>query len=264
MGLWVSPKALTIGAMIRVLGKYVRTATALVVIAAVAAASADASAGNGSIQALINEKGGGVMIANGLSNPEGQTWSWDACKPGLKECTAFAHGQIVSTGGAPPRTIFRATSSGGASALSPLWRGRVSEKGPPTVLGPVRANELVTPVPGTWQGGWARGVDWMQLSACVTPKGSECTTLTNLQYLKGCEDSAAVLDPVFVGRYLRVADSHLGPDPGFRDYGVSTPYGWPVWRRTQQLSVATVGKIAPASGDRTEMCGAPPLTEIPD
>jgi hypothetical protein len=89
-------------------------------------------------------------------------------------------------------------------------------------------------------------------------------TLTDLHYTQRCEDGAAVLDPVFVGRYLRVADVRLGPEPGFRDYGVGSPYGQPVLRRTRQVSTAIVGQIAPASGARTEMCGAPPLTEIPD
>jgi hypothetical protein len=98
----------------------------------------------------------------------------------------------------------------------------------------------------------------------VTPRGHECMTLTDLHYNEGCEDSAAVLDPVFVGRYLRVADLRLGPEPGILQYRVGSPYGQPVWRGNRQTSIAIVGKIAPASGDRTEMCGAPPLTEIPN
>jgi hypothetical protein len=93
--------------MVRVPRRYALVVSALVVIALMAA-DAGASAEDSSIQAVIRENGSGMMIANGLSNPDGQTWSWEACTPGLEHCTAFAHGQIVSTAGAPPRTVFRA------------------------------------------------------------------------------------------------------------------------------------------------------------
>ena len=89
-------------------------------------------------------------------------------------------------------------------------------------------------------------------------------TLTDLHYPKACPLGGAVLDPEFTGRFLRVADMRLGPRPLILLYAVGSPYGQEVWKRTRQVAVAIVGKILPASGPRTEMCGAPPLSEIPD
>ena len=164
---------------------------------------------------------------------------------------------------AEPFTVFRATSNYGVVLESPVWRGRGTNARLPAVRGSVRANELVTPVLGKWRGGWAGGADWSQLSACKTRRGRECTTLTDLHYPSACPDGAAVLDPVFTGRYLRVADMRLGPEPVMLNYAVGTPYGQVVWKRTRQTAVAIVGKIAPALGPRTETCGAPPLAAAP-
>lgn len=204
------------------------------------------------------------MIANARTNPDDQTWSWEACSRGLSACDPFAKGRYVSTAGAPPHTVFRATSNYGAVLISPLWRGRVTSVHPPKARGPLRANELVTPVPGKWKGGWLGGKDWTQLSACKTLQGHGCTTLTDLHYPEACPKGAAVLDPVFTGQYLRVADMRLGPRPAMLAYAVGSPYGHEVWKRTQQTAVAIVGKILPASGPRTDICGAPPLSELPE
>lgn len=222
-------------------------------------ASPISSAAAGVVSASIQENGSGLMIASAGSNPEDQTWSWEACSRDLSHCEAFAQGRIVTTAGAPPKTVFRATSSYGATGLSPVWRGRVKSVRPAPVLGPVRANELVTPVPGKWEGGWAGSRDWVQLAACESPLGQNCTTLTDMHFIEGCENEAAVLDPHFTGQYLRVADWRVGPDTGVLDYGVGSPYGQRVWRRSRAISVGLVGRIAAANGPRTEQCGAPPL-----
>ena len=73
-----------------------------------------------------------------------------------------------------------------------------------------------------------------------------------------------MLDPEFTGRYLRVADMRMGPKPLMAKYGVISPYGQKVWQRSRQVAAAIVGKISPASGPRTELCGAPPLTGLPN
>ena len=198
------------------------------------------------------------MIVNSQTNPSDETWSWDACTPDLSTCRPFAQGRVVSTAGAPPKTAFLATSSYGAVAVSPVWRGRLAITRPPSVRGLVRANQLVTPVAGKWKGGWSGSEDWFQLSACERPRGRGCTTLTDMHYVHGCPNFAAVLEPEFAGWYLRVADMRVGQDSGILDYGVGSPYGRPVWKRSSQVAVAIVGKIAPASGPRTETCGTPP------
>jgi hypothetical protein len=225
---------------------------------ALASGSPIASAAAEVVSASIQENGSGLMIANAGSNPEDQTWSWEACSRDLSSCEAFAQGRIVTTAGAPPRTVFRATSNYGATGISPVWRGRVKTVRPPSVRGPVRANELVTPVPGRWKGGWADSADWLQLAACEGPRGRNCTTLTDMHFVEGCENEAAVLDPHFTGQYLRVADWRVA-DTGILEYGISSPYGQPVWKKRRAISVALVGKIAAANSLRTEQCGAPPL-----
>lgn len=217
------------------------------------------------VSAHLMQSGSGQMIVNSQLNPENETWSWEACDPRLTSCERFAGGRIVSTAGSTPPTVFRATSSRGLTALSPVWRGRVASVKPPSVRGRLVANALVTPVAGSWKGGWKGGDDNFQLAACIQPSGRECTTLTHLNYPRRCPRMAAVLDPAFAGRYLRVADRRLGPGPHVRAlYAVRSPYGHRVWPRGRTTSVAIVGRIAPATGPRTATCGPPPLDAPPD
>jgi hypothetical protein len=216
------------------------------------------------ISAYVTSGGGGEMIVNSQLNPESETWLWETCDPRLASCERFARGRIVSTAGSAPPTVFRAVSSRGLTALSPVWRGRVRSVEPPSALGPVRANELVIPAAGKWKGGWKGGGDEFQLAACVRPTGRECTTLTHPNYPRQCRDTAVVLDPVLTGWYLRVADRRLGPGPHFRAaYAVGSPYGHRVWPKDRTTSVAIVGRIAPATGPRTVTCGPPPLEAPP-
>lgn len=202
------------------------------------------------------------MIANSQTNPASEIWSWDACAPDLSTCRPFATGRIVSTNGAEAGILFRATSNFGATASSPIWHGPVSAAGPPSVNGPIRANELVTPVAGQWNGGWAGASDRFQLSACATPAGGGCTTLTHSNYPRQCPDTAVVLDPFFTGRYLRVANRRLGAGPYLSlAYAVGTPYGYEVWQAGPTISTAVVGRIGRSTRGRAASCGAPPIVE---
>jgi hypothetical protein len=216
-----------------------------------------------SVSAFIRDNGSGGMIANSQTNPAGETWSWEVCSTDLSNCDPFAQGRVVSTGGARPGVVFRATSNSGVSGLSPLWRGRVTPMQPPSIEGIVRANELVVPVAGTWRGGWKGSENWLQLAACSTPSGRNCTTLTDMHFVESCPNWAAVLDPFFTGNYLRVASKRVAPGTGVLAYAVTAPYGQPVWERNRQTSVAVLGQIAAASGARTEPCGAAPLDSLP-
>lgn len=211
----------------------------------------------------LKANGSGFLIANGQSNPEDQTWTWQACSADLSRCTSFGAGRTISTGGARPNTRFRATSSYGATGVSSLWRGSLRPLGPPTVTGLLQANQRVTPDPGRWRGGWSDDYDIFQLAACESPRGLRCTTLTDLHYPDSCPYGAAVLDPLFTGSYLRVADQRIGTGTAFLAFAVSTPYGGKLWSANQMTSVAIVGRIAKATGPRTVKCGPPPLTEVP-
>jgi hypothetical protein len=148
-------------------------------------------------------------------------------------------------------------------AVSPLWSGKPAPSTPPSIKGPIRANELVTPISSRWRGGWRGDRDRTQLAACRSPRGRHCTTLTHTNYPEACPRGAAVLDPQFTGQYLRVANHRLGPDTGMLAYAVGSPYGHEIWRRDATTSVAIVGRIAKAVGPRRNSCGAPPLPEEP-
>jgi hypothetical protein len=204
-------------------------------------------------QALLNPDGSGRLLVNNGSSP-----AWMVCAPDLSNCRPFATGGDISTSGAPSGIVFWA----GDGWLSPTWRGNVMAQGPPAVSGTLRANELVTPVPGGWQGGWATDRDTTQLSACETQAGTGCITLTDPRYPASCLGESAVLDPVFVGRYLRIANRRFAADTVTTLEAVTSPYGQEVWASSPTASIAVVGRIGPAIRPRTEKCGPPPLVRV--
>jgi hypothetical protein len=235
------------------------------VIGTVSLSAGDSAAAESArVSATFNANGSGEMIANSQTNPETETWSWEVCRVDLSDCRPFGTGRSVSTRRVQTRSIFRATSNLGATALSPVWKGKVVSLAPPTVDGVARANKRVIPVPGLWRGGWAGSSDLTQLSACKGAAGIHCTTLTDIHYRWPCPKGAAVLDPVFTGQYLRVADTRIGPDFAIFDYAVSSPYESEVWRVQPTISVRMLGRIKRATGAREAKCGPPPLTEAPE
>jgi hypothetical protein len=234
-------------------------------LAPLSAASA-AAAESAKVSVWLNGDGSGGMVANSQTNPETETWFWEACNPDLTTCSPFGTGRHITTAGAPAETVLKATSNYGAAAVSPLWHGDVASATPPSVNGVVRANELVTPVPGVFAGGWQGDLSWMQLSVCHTATGVNCTTITDPGYSEErpetCSHSATVIDPVFTGEYLRVADRQSGPNPITAGVGTSSPYGQQVWTADATTSVAVVGRISRATGPRAAHCGPPPLVRV--
>lgn len=234
---------------------------ALALLAVGSLSSIASAAESASIQPVLTPDGGGKMVANSQTNPSDETWAWEACSIDLSTCTPFAHGRIVETTGAPAPSVFRATSSHGATALSPQWNGTVESVSSPSIMGKTQANELVVPVPGQWRGGWNEDVDWTQLAACKGPTGEGCTTLTDRHYIGGCANGGAVIDPTFTGMYLRVADQRMPAHTPELAYAVSSPYSSNIWLRGPTVSVAIVGRIKAASGPPTTRCGPSPLVE---
>ena len=212
------------------------------------------------MQALLNPDGSGHLFVN---TGAGEPFSWEACAPDLSICTPFTVGREISTVGAQPDTVFRVSNaSDTATGVSPVWRGNLVSLAPPSISGVLRANELVTPIPGQWRGGWDGAKDWMQLAACTTPTAIRCTTLTHSHYAEGCRNDAAVLDPAFTGDYLRVADENVGAGPHFiLQYGVGSPYGFEIWKPGPTTATALAGRIRRAAGPRTAKCGPPPVNE---
>jgi hypothetical protein len=261
----------TIGSipMPRHLDKGSRTLRTRLAVAMVALASATAmlcaspalAAERAVVQAFLAPDGSGELIAE-ENFREGKGWRWQACAVDLSGCVPFAEGAETTTANAAPETVFRATSRAGASALSPVWHGNVKSLTPPSVSGELRANELVRPMPGTWSGGWDGDYDWTQLAACTTEAGTGCITLTDQHFNGSCRHGSAVLDPAFVGRYLRVADQRVDAEAGIELYAVSSPYHpGEIWQAGPLASIAVVGRIQPARSPRRASCGPPPITE---
>jgi hypothetical protein len=212
------------------------------------------------MQALLNADGSGFL---GVNTPK-EPMTWEACSPTLSNCTPFGSGATLNTAGANPETVFRVAGGDGSIGLSPIWHGNVVSLTPPSVRGSVRANELVTPRAGQWLGGWGGEGDFLQLAACPTKNGSNCTTLTDDHYRGSCPESSAVLDPAFIGDYLRVADQRRGAGPHYMlRYASRSPYAarGGVWEASTTTSAAVVGRIGAVTGPRTERCGFPPLNQ---
>lgn len=216
-------------------------------------ASPVAASETATVSAYLQGNGSGLLIANSRSNPQGESWSWETCT--LSECRAFAKGQSVSTGGAHPGTIFRARSSLGSTALSPLWRGRLTLLGKPSVSGQIRADAFVSPVLGRWKGGWAGDSDRVQLSACPTRRIAGCTILSNARHHRQCRGGAILLEEQFAGQFLRIADKRIGPTPTGVLSGTLIARE-PAWRAERSTAVSIAGRIRPARGSNPQ-CGSP-------
>jgi len=217
------------------------------------------AAENAVVQTFLTSDGSGELLAIENSR-EGKGWTWQACVVDLSRCTPYAKGSEATTDSAAPETVFRATSRAGHSASSPVWHGDVKPLTAPSVRGALFANRLVTPVPGQWNGGWDGDRDWTQLAACATESGSDCVTLTDQHFNGSCAHGAAVLDPAFVGKYLRVADQRVEREAGTELYAALSPYHHgEAWQPGPLTSVAIVGRIRPAKGGRETKCGPPPI-----
>jgi hypothetical protein len=235
-------------------------AMAIGLIAASGAEAAPAGGGSGGIhmQALLDDDGTGRLFVNNADGP----WRWESCTPPLTDCRRIAGGRELSTRGVRPPAVFRVRSEG-LVGVSPKWRGQLRQVAPPSVTGFIRANEFVSPMPGRWARGWEDEQSELQLSACVTAQGKDCTTLTHTHYLRDCSvpdslNASFVIPEEFAGRYLRVAERRLGAGPIIRAmYAVSSPYGGRILRRDGATAVAVVGRIASPTRDFPGECGPP-------
>jgi hypothetical protein len=209
------------------------------------------------MQPLLNSDGTGRLFATaGGTGP----FTWDQCAVDQSTCSVAGTGQDFSFADAPDGTVFR-PAGGSPAEVSPVWHGNLTISAPPSIAGRLRANQLVIPVLAGWQGGWEGDIDQTQLAVCATPAGEGCTSISDHKYPAGCDHGGAVLDPSFVGRYLRVADRKLGPGTVETLEADGSPYGHPIWPAEGDTAVAVVGRIGRAVGGRTQTCGPKPLVE---
>jgi hypothetical protein len=230
------------------------TAVTLAIGALLPAAAAALTPG---MQPLLNADGTGRLFATAGGT---ESFTWEQCAVDQSGCSVVGTGRDFSFGNAPASTVFR-LAGGTPGEVSPIWHGNLTIAAPPSIAGKLRANELVTPVPATWLGGWEGDLDQTQLAACATPAGEGCVSLTDPKYVGGCERGGAVLDPSFAGNYLRVADRRLGPGTVETLEAAISPYGHPIWPAAGNTAVAMVGQIGPATHRRSSSCGAPRQVE---
>jgi hypothetical protein len=243
----------------------VRAALCLVLVMGLVLASGAGAAETPEMEVFLEGNGSGGMIASSnVEAPPGGTFSWQACAPDGMGCIPFASGQKVGTADARPNTVFVVTPSDAPTERSPVWHGDVTASTLPSVSGQVRANTLVTPVAGTWRGGWAGDLNRTELAECRHPDGTGCSALTDLGGA-ACAHEAVVLDPAFTGRYLRIADQTYAADaPVDEDTEDSLAFLGFVWPPGPTTSVAVLGRIAPATGPRTDHCGPAPRALGPE
>jgi hypothetical protein len=226
---------------------------AAMIVALGSSAPATHAVGRYPFQVLLNSDGSGRIFMN-----SGATPSWKACKPDLSECAPFASGGEFNTGGATPNTVFW----GGENILTPVWKGRLQSVSPPSVQGAIRGNEVVTPIAGSWLGGWEDDYDELTVSVCKTADGTGCFTIEYEGHEEECGARGAVMiDPAFAGRYLRVIDHRYGSGTIFAGVGHPTYYRSEKVPDAATVSVAVLGKIAKASGPPSVDCGPPPLID---
>ena len=243
----------------RVLGDWMRRASTLVGLASVLVLAMSAPPSNSAqridLQARLNPDGSGRLLVTASSG----SWAWEACAADLTDCIPFGHGREIATGNAPAGSVFR-VRSGNAVAVSPEWGGRAKSLKAPSVEGPIRANDFVSPVPGVWSGGWQGELSEMQLSACATSDGQHCISLTDRHFERQCAASASfALDARYAGTYLRVAQRRIGAGPLLEpSFATTSPYGAEVWGRSRITSAVVVGQIAPAISAFAGECGPPP------
>jgi hypothetical protein len=200
----------------------------------------------------IQPDGTGSLIANPNSG-QGSV-AWQACPPG-GSCSPLPANpktdRFVSAKNTAPGTVFIATATAGsstASASSSPYLGPVQSSAPPSVTGHIRVGGLVTPVPGSWTGGWGSEVSFMQLQVCKTSTGSGCLVISDSYYWNKCPGVGAAIAPAYEGRYLRVVDQRISTDTAFASFAVSGPESLKPIQTGPNAVAVVAGRIAGGHG----------------
>jgi len=237
---------------------------ALVALALTAAPPAHAQHhGKPTLHHYVFDDGTGQLIAN----PAGHPVTWERCAPEGSPCTTYDDGdanpQFLSVRDDPPGTAFTATQDG-VTSRSEIWRGRVRATAPPRVDGEIRVGGLVAPVPATWEGGWGREADWLQLQACRTAQGADCVViLDSIKFGRCRPDGGRLLPARYEGSWLRVTDTRIDREQPFTLEGYTAPeYIRPNVPGPPAVAGAVVGQIASGPAP-VEDCGQQPLPRPP-
>ncbi|MDA0181826.1 hypothetical protein OJ997_16100 [Solirubrobacter phytolaccae] len=158
-----------------------------------------------------------------LTTP-GHPYEVFACPADGGPCTFAATGPAdYEPGDTPAGTTFELRRDGAVLERSPTWRGQVQRTAPPTITGRLFATGDALAVDGTWTGGWLDDLSAQVLSACLTPEGTGCLYLPQIQ---GCPVPCVDVTPgtaisyggvagipaAFAGRYLFVTEQRVPKD----------------------------------------------------
>ncbi|WP_026910328.1 hypothetical protein [Patulibacter minatonensis] len=157
------------------------------------------------LQRQLDRSGDPVLVATTEQRDAPVTWR--ACDP---ECgPVIGTERILTPGPTTEGTTFEvaATIDGTPrTARSSAWRGRATLVTPPQLGGELRIGKVVTPVAGTWGGGWGDDVDQGEVRACRTADATDCRSVSRV-------GGPFTVDPAYAGWYFGAVDHHYGPDP---------------------------------------------------
>lgn len=89
---------------------------------------------------------------------------------------------MLRAGRTRPGTTFEASAAYRGHTYrvrSSRWRGRVKAIARPRLIGEPRVGMRVTPIAGSWRGGWGDERDLLSLVACRTRNGRGCVTIAH-------------------------------------------------------------------------------------
>jgi len=189
------------------------------------------------IQAVYNQHGNPLLVANFSPNDSLARARWSICRPPRTGvCKPAGNGsQQLSPGASRAGTVFRATATYRGRkyvASSAVWLGQVHPLTPPEIQGEIRVGARVNVTRATWGGGWqtdpsyhqqpgvqsggrAAELDQLSLEACRTRQATHCVSPTPAGW-----QSPGIVRPIRIGRrfkgwYLFGLDQHFSGDTAF-------------------------------------------------